>query len=248
MKINELIPPELPGIAIRTLQGLMTGEDHDYLQEHCNIDVLESWFCDDNSLELDVKLEDGSITTVDLGDIEGLASDLDNYQQIVYYSLLAHAASQLPDWVYESKNFSFDWSTKPNLTLQEFDAAYEKVWDMVFNRGNPGWRETFPDLGGTKMTSLEASILQTMFGYNSHNIQPASNDRLPDWRIAGTFPISRDFIEGLHEIYQSMEPEISLEEIRKVDTSDALTRLHHSLAAVNPEIDAYVSPFTGKPV
>lgn len=239
MKISELIPPELPGIAIRTLQGLMTGEDHDYLQEHCNIDVLESWFCDDNSLELDVKLKDGSITTVDLGDIEGLASDLDNYQQIVYYSLLDHAASQLPDWVYESKNFSFDWSTKPNLTLQEFDAAYEKVWDMVFNGGNPGWRETFTHLWDTKMTSLEVSILQTMFGYDSHNIQPASNARLPDWLIAGTFPISRDFIGELHEIYQSMEPEITL---------DALARLHHSLAVVEPEIDAYVSPFTGKPV
>jgi len=245
MKISELIPSKLPGIALRTLQGLMTGEDHDYLKEHCDIDVLESWFCDDNSLELDIKSEDGTLTTVDLGDIEGLVSDLDNYQEIVYYSLLAHAAAQLPDWVYESTDFSFDWGSRPNLTLQEFDTAYEKVWDMVFNGENPGWRNTLPNCwspgwtaswrtgmncwGMNGMTSLEADILRTMFGYcpPSNKYHGNASNSLPTWLIDGNFPVSRNFLENLREVNYLFEPEVE---------------------ATPKDVDSYVSPFTGKPV
>jgi hypothetical protein len=225
MKISEIIPPELPDIALRTLQGLMTSGDHDYLQEHCGIEVLESWFCEDGSIELDIKLDDGSITTVDLSDAENICKDLSNYSKLVYYSLVENAAKQLPSWVYNSEEFAFDWSNRDRneLTLLEFDTVYEKVWDMVFNNGNPGWRKVWqgsPDnLWDAKMSWLEAGILRTMFGYNSQQ-----NDPLPSWLIEGTIPLSRDFVGKLREIRQCLVDECP------------------------QDTDTYVSPFTGKPV
>lgn len=236
MKISELIPSKLPGIVIRTIQGLMTGEDHDYLKKYCRIDVLDSWFCDDKSIELEIKLEDGTIKTIDLSDVENL--ELANYQEIVYYTLISHAGSQLPDWVYEADKFHFDWSAWPNLSPQEYDTAHEKVWNIVFNGEGPEWWRKTPTstwcAGKDALTPLEADILRTMFGINGCQ----QDDPLPTWLgeeahgLVRSFPMSRELIKDLEDLFQ-IEDELTCAPTDQQTDSDG---------------EPYVSPFTGQSV
>jgi len=225
MKINDLVSPELPGIVIRTLQGLLTEKDCDYLKKNFDLDIQEIWFCDDGSLELEnIDPNSDDMDLIDLSEqyLFELIDGLSNYQEAAYYTLLAHAASQLPTWVYDNNKFLFNWELFSDLTLEDFTIAYRSAWDMIFD-GKPR--------SSAARTTAEAAILTSM------------TEKLPQWLNLGqpqetattrkTFPISVEVLELLANTHQRLNP----------------AELKPSLSINSASTDDhYVSPFTGKSI
>lgn len=155
MKIEDLIPAELPRIVIRTIIGRLTEADRLYLKEECNIEDPVLWFGSGDSeppraiREVDLEINDGEqVLHLDTSEAwDGRWFLGATYAEEAYLTLLTTATMQLPLWVFNRAHFKLEGANLSfcpdsfaidyrNLSLNEFKVAYENAWDFVFDNGD----------------------------------------------------------------------------------------------------------------